>query len=284
MMGFAKSDPRAKRMMLCFTKMVVRTNTAVVTRLNPATGSPIRVLGCDGAPAQTGDLQLALDLSLNITEDQAGFEVLKDIEGITFKRGPVVEGLIAGSNVTIVPVTGMGEVAGDVVHGRATLNVVVPGSDQSEGMIALVALDKVLEDKLYDTFFLSFPQGVASSLRGRIEVPRSGVIANPKMELWFWFLSRLSGVLPDIAASYRRLARPSGYGTVDLPTSDTALANLTFSAYSSVGANKYIEAVSASFPIAQGDEVFFTLSRGAADSYAANLGLVRMGFRIFPGT
>lgn len=268
--------------------MVAKTNTAVVTRLRALPGNPIRVVGCDGlTPAQTGDLQLGVDLSLSMQENELGFQVLKRVSGTTFYRGPVLEGLKAGSNIEIVPVSGYSEVDGEgYVKGKAVISASLPGSDQQEGQVILVALDKVREEQINALFILVYPQSVDSSFRGKIDVPLYLTIPTPKMELWFWILARVSGTLPQLPLGYRRLPKPSPTNCtpIPLPTGDTALSNLNPGLCSFVAANKYVQAVSDSFSIAAGDQVQFNLQRlGLTDGYSGDVGIVRMGCRIFTG-
>ena len=281
-LGFVRADPTTKTLRLCFTKMVYKTNQTVVTSLRSAPGSPIKVLGCDELTAKTtGDLCLALDLALNVTENEPGYKVLKDINGVTFKRGPVVDGLKAGANIVLTPTAGKSEVDGAVVRGEMTVSALLPGSDQQEGQLALIALDGVREDSTSDIFFLSFPVGKATSFRGRIEIPRELVIASPILDLWFWVLARTPGTLPALPLSYRRLPRPDPACTgVALPTSDVSLTDLDPSACGALAGNSYVEVVSESFVVAAGDEVLFTLGRLASDGYLGDVGVVRMGFRI----
>jgi hypothetical protein len=270
-------------MRLYFTKMVVKTNTATVTRLKPYPGSPVRILNCDGIDAETGDLQVKIDLSLALTEDQAGFQVLKEIDGTTFKRGPVVEGLVAGVNIQLASVPGLGVEADGVFRGRTQVNAILPGSDQSEGSVSLVALDGALEDESSGVFFLNLPVGKASSMIGQIVLPSSGLIVNPKMELLFWVLARAAGTLPALPLVYRRmpLPAPNDCTKVDLPVSDTLLTSLAPGACGVMGANQYILARSAEFDVADGDVVLFKLSRAAADGFSGDVGILRMAFRIF---
>jgi hypothetical protein len=162
-----------------------------------------------------------------------------------------------------------------------TVSALLPGSDQQEGQLALIALDGVREDATSNVFFLSFPVGKDTNFRGRIEVPRELVIVSPLMELWFWVLARTPGTLPLLPLTYRRLPRPSPACTgVPLPTSDTALADLDPGACGALSGNNYVEVLSDTFAVAAGDEVLFTLGRSGSDGYAGDVGIVRMGFRI----
>jgi hypothetical protein len=102
------------------------------------------------------------------------------------------------------------------------------------------------------------------------------------LELWFWILARAAGTLPTLPLRYRRLRRPSpsACSPTSLPTLDTALPDLNPGLCSFVGANRYVETVGSSFEITAGDQVQFQLGRGV-DTYPGDVGLVRMGYRIF---
>jgi hypothetical protein len=276
LMGFKYNSPFTARMQLYFVKMVVKTNTAVVTRLSPAEGAPITITNCDGEPADTGDLKINVDLSLGLTEGAEGYQALKSIDGLTFARGPVVEGLIAGSNVTLTPVAGQGAVEGDVVRGRMSINVAVPGSDQQELPISIVALDGAREEIVDDVFFLQFPAGVNSNFSGIIDVPDSLAVSTPVMSLKFRVLSRSTGVLPVLSISYRRIPKNTiPCGALELPDESTDLADLDFIGCGSVKAGKYVEAQSEEFSVAAGDQILFTLGRSSSDTYAGGVGILR---------
>jgi hypothetical protein len=280
-MGFLKGDPFAKRMSIYFVKMVVKTNQAVVTRLRTEAGSPLFLKNPSGEPAETGDLTIGINLALSVQGGGLGYQVLKTVSGNIFKQGPMVEGILAGSNIQISPVAGAGDIdANGVARGRFTLNAVLPGTEQQEGQITLVALDNVLEDKVSDLFVLSLPVAKASSFRAKIELPGEGLVSAPKMRLWFWLLSRSAGVFPDLPLSYRRLARTDLCTRMTLPVTDVALANLAASVCGTVQANKYIEVVSDPFDVSAGEAVFFSLGRTASDSYPGSVSILRMGFRI----
>lgn len=287
-MGYQRGDPFNRRMAVWFVKMVAKTNSAVVTRLRALPGNPVRIVGCDGiTPAQTGDLQIGVDLALGMQENEPGYLALKRISGSTFYRGPIVEAVKAGSNIIILPVSGAGEIdAEGYVKGRAVISANIPGSDQQEAGVILVALDKVREEQINDLFILVFPQSVNASFRGKIDVPLNLTIPSPKMELWFWILARVAGTLPQLPIGYRRLPKPmpTACTPVVLPSSDTALANLNPGLCSFVSANRYVQVASDPFTIVAGDQIQFNLQRlGATDGYAGDAGIVRMGCRIFAG-
>jgi hypothetical protein len=78
-------------------------DTSAVTSLQPAAGSPIKVMRCGTATAATvGDLEL--DLDLNLADENAGLDgylVYKRIQGSKFLKGPVVSCIRAGAGISI---------------------------------------------------------------------------------------------------------------------------------------------------------------------------------------
>lgn len=279
--GFAYTSPFHRRIRLFFTKMVFKTNNTVVTSLRPLPGSPITVTSCDGVtPATTGDLCLGVDLDLSVLDGQPGYHALKGVSGQQFLRGPMVEGVKAGTDITITPLSGESEIDVDgYVRGKFTINALLPGSDLQEGQVSLVALNGAREDQLNGVFFLTLPSTKSTSLVGRIILPVSSPIASPQMTLFFWLLGRAGGTLPPLQLSYKRLTRPDGCTGVALPSSDTALSDLGGCA---VSANNYVEESSDAFAVTDGDEIIFTLVRPAPDTYAGDVGILKLGYQLTP--
>jgi hypothetical protein len=281
--GFVRIDPCGRGLRIYFTKMIFKTSDSMVTSLKSKTGSPIIVENCDGNPATTGDLQLSLDLNLALEQDTDDLYVaLKTIEDQKFKQGKIVSGLKAGTNVTITPTPGKGELLSGVYYGQLTIDADLAGADTREGAVSLVALNGVREDTIDDIFFLSLPAGEDTSLRGRIEIPREGLVVSPKLQVWFWVLGLTTGAIPDLTLSYRILSRPVDCTTTQtLPGIGSEITIDTLSGCA-VPANDYAELTSSpDISISEGDLVFFTLSRaGSTDGYTADVGILRMGFRI----
>ena len=284
-MGFQYADPRFKQLRLYFTKMVWKTNTATVTKLQPATGSPITVTNCQGNPATTGALQLGLNLALSIQPGGSGYRAVTGISGQEFLTSPIVEGLIAGSFITLTPISGAGDtdITG-VTRGRMLISSTPPNADV-EGRVSLAALNGVLEDQLNGVFFLNFPQGETTSLIGRIDVAQDLAIASPVLELWFWVLAAsASGVLPNIQLGYKRVPRPYPITTpVVLPSIDVSMPDLDFAAYGSVPVNNYIEIPATPVAVASGDVFFFTMTRAIGAGYGGDVGFLQLGYRIITG-
>lgn len=281
-MGFVYTDPTTCRMRIFFTKMVFKTNNALVTSLRPAAGSPIEVLNCDGLPGTVGDLQLALRLIFDVDTGAGGYQVLKTIDGTTFQQGPVVEGVKAGSFVTITAVPGQSEVGPDgFIKGKCVISASLPGGNQLDVPIALVALNNALEQTINGVFFLQLISNTVNGLLGRIDIPPDLLIANPTMVLSFRLLGPNPGTLPALDLSYLRLLAPDGCDAQTLPSAYTDLDPLPFCTLD--GANQYVEVSSESFVVAAGDQVFFNLTRNAPDGYPVDMGVLLMRATIVPG-
>lgn len=92
------------------------TTTSVVTSLQAAPGSPIKVLRCGTSdPATTGDL--ALDLDLVLTSENSNlpdYQVFKQVQGSKLLKGPVVSKIVPGSGISISNSPGVPAGAGEV--------------------------------------------------------------------------------------------------------------------------------------------------------------------------
>jgi hypothetical protein len=294
--GHGESRLDEMTLFLWHSKMVFKTDKNVVLKLKPCEGSPIQVLSCDeGEPAETGELCLALDLNFQITENQAGFRALKEIDGETFRRGLIVEGLRGGANVAISGISEGGEpqyafdAERDLWQGALVLDFIDPGSLFREGNFDLVAMDNIRQDMIRDDaddegiFALLFPESRDSEVRGRIQLPNSGLPTGPKMRVILRLLSQLSDVvMPELEASFRRIPRNVDACTpLALPTADTVLSNIVPCDGQTIGLNEYVEAESEQFDVANGDTVFFTVRRkGTTDGYGGDLPALRFGYRI----
>lgn len=107
-------DPEKQRdrdLVLYLNRMRVGP-TGFVTSLQAAPGSPLRVTSAQtGAAAMQGALMLGLDVNFKSAEGNAeGSQVVKRIEGNTFVTGQVVERIVAGPGIAIVPQQGQGTV------------------------------------------------------------------------------------------------------------------------------------------------------------------------------
>lgn len=268
------------RLTLSFARMAFATNKTVVTSLQPAEGSPIRFSDCNGKEANTGDLFARFVTDFLISDnDTDGNLAFKDLDGNKFKRGYVVQGVLSGNDNLTITGTRTKKIGGKTYH-QGLLEFSVNLDPAARDLpVQLVRLDDVKERHYQDVMYLGFPAGQESKIRGKVKVPGAGLPASPKVKFRFQILGRSTGTLPDLTLSYRILPRPSTATAVALPTTDTLLA---FAPSRSITADRYVEVESASFNVAAGDTVLFTLLR-SSDSYAGEVGVLDVVGVLFAG-
>lgn len=283
--GFIYRDPLMRMLRLYFAKMVFKTNDALVTSLRAEAGSGVTVKGCSGDPASVGDLEVGLDLALAIQEGQAGYQAIKDIAGTTFKRGPIVESLQAGDDMTIEVVSG--QKVGDDYYGRLKLTPNIPGRDLLEVGVDLVAMNSTREESLNGVFYIGMPQDRSSNLTGRLLIPRGLLVTTPEIEVWFLLLSRAAGTTPTIAITASKL--PYTPDCAEVALSDhpfVPLGSLGVCTFTASG--RYVRVTAPKLAVVAGDTLFFKITRpgfgNPGDSYAADLGILRMGAAIQPAS
>jgi hypothetical protein len=269
------------RMAIYFTKVTFLTDDTAVLSLHSGDARlKVRCFGDPARPATTGHLELLLDLNIVVGDDTTpGFLAFKEFDPRTteFRRGPVVEALIAGSgNVTLSGPTTVREIDGveeTLVHGPVKISVAPEETRELD--VQLVRLDGVQEQTFQNTMYLGFAAAENSAYRARIHVPADLSIPNPAMKVRLLLLGRAAGTLPQLTATYRRVPRPDD-GLDDplaLPTADATLTLTTVATLAS--ANQYVEADSEAFEIEPGDTVYFTVERGDGDGYGAEVGVLR---------
>ncbi len=292
--------PREERMrvVVVYLRMLFGNDRSVVTSLEPAPGSPITVVNCDGLPARTGDLELDLDLNLAvIPPDVTGARVLKRIEnGYQFRPGWVTEGLVSGSapivlssvkddssyvrSLTNAEKTALGFSTADTVTAHQGLVKITFDDTLAEREIApqIIRLADVVERLYLDIPYLGFPAGQDSLIRVRFPVVSSGLGNALQMRIRAQMFGRTTGTFPDLEVSYRLLSRPGVSGAV-LPVADVT-PNLIFDSAVNVNADTAIEINSAPFAVSEGDTVLVTIRRplidGNADAYLSEIGLLRL--------
>ena len=271
------------RILLHFARMTFGTDKSVVTSLQSVEGSPISVVNCADVAATTGDLRLDLSLELALEDAELeGYQVIKEVTGSKYKRGPIVEGVFAAGDV-ILTSTKQLTVGADTLHqGRVTVSVPTDvGSRELTPQI--VRLDDVVERYYSEVPYLGFLAGRSSSVRLRFHVPPVGIGAAQQMRLRVAILGRVAGTLPDLTLTYRKIAR--GTATpVNLPTT-TSEVTLGFNPAIAITANQYVEVESDLLPVVpgtegyvlSGDTILVTITRGSADAYTGELGLLRVG-------
>jgi hypothetical protein len=218
---------QSMKLRLNYVRMVYATDKSVVTSLQPAEGSPIRYVNCEGELSNTGDLFASLDFALLVDreEDVVDSRVFKDLteDGI-FKTGHVVEGIkAASSNVTVSGTVDRG------TNGQAGIVTIDLATDPEEREVnpEIVRLSDVKQRNESDIPHLAFLNGRVSSIRLRYNVGVVGVPDTPKAKLRLLLFGQVTGTLAPLSASYRLLPRPAGGGSIPIPTVDTALTITT---------------------------------------------------------
>ena len=269
---------------LYFSKMVFKTDTSVVTSLQPATGSPITVHDSLGLDATQGNLYL--DINAEFTAGTAaapwGGSAYKEVDGLLLKLGYVVSGVAAGSSTVQITSDYSAVESGTTYHyGKMTIDFVDPDSVR-EGPVELIALDNATEVIYFNTMYVGLPAGRDSDIRIRVSVPNT-VPINPTMSFEVTALGRSAGTLPSLPMTFRRLSSPGAGSAVSLDLTDNATGtSLTFGA---VTADQYRKANSGSFNIAANDIVYATINRNAeaGDGYAGDVGLLSIRYVIASG-
>lgn len=281
----SQSEPECSReekmrVEVVFLRQVFGNDRSVVTSLAPAEGSPITVQNCDGDPATTGDLKLNLDLAFFIDPEVVdGALAFKELgEGFKFKRGYVVEGLIAGNDsVTLNGSTqrAISEEDARILHqGRVSVTVNLEPTDK-ELPPQIVRLADAVERLHKDVPYIGFPQAQDSSVRLRINVPPEGLPTSPKLKIRTVLFGLVAATLPPLTMTYRRISTPAaGSPAVALPTTDTAL---TFDSEVSIGAEQIVTIESAEFTVAAGETILVTIARAADSGYNGEVGIIRWG-------
>lgn len=292
--------PRTEKMrvIVVYLRMLFGNDRSVVTSLQPAPGSPITVVNCDGLPAKTGDLELDLDLNLAVTPpDVAGARVFKRVEnGYKIRPGWVTEGLVSGSTpivlnsvkddqsyvraLTVAEKTALGFDPIANVTAHQGLVKITFDDTLAEREIApqIIRLSDVVERLYLDIPYLGFPAGQDSLIRVRFPVMAAGLGSGLKMRVRAQLFGRIAGTLPALTATYRILHRP-GENEIELPVIDIT-PNLVFESQVSVSQDAAIEVNSESFNVSEGDTVLVSIRRpligGNPDAYLSEVGLLRL--------
>lgn len=261
-----------------FTKMVYKTDSSVVSKLLSESAA-LRFYRCGTTTeASTGPLEAHLDLGFAVEDPpQAGPLAFKEIEGEKFQRGYVVEKIKSNSpNIVVTGTHDEVDSEGDPTgykQAAILLDFVDPSTSARELDIQLVALNNARQDEYQGVLYYGFLTGRESSIRCRVDIPSIGFPDTTNTQIKLRILGTAAGILPDLGFSYLRV--PAAADPADLPTGDTVLGDIMLSAEGAVTANQYFDILSEAFEVAVGDTIFFTISRGASDTYAGTVGVLR---------
>lgn len=267
-------------LVLWFTKVNFATDNTVVTSLR-SLDRRLVVRCADGAAGSAGDLTIDLDLSLLVAPDLVrGATVLKGLDGDTFTRGRVAEGVYARSeNVTLTSdLPAVKRVPGDAdsedVY-QGLVGIAVAPQSTLELPVLLTRLDGATEEFYQDVMYLELPAGDDTAFRSKLYVPTGTGLTSPALRLRLLLLGRSAGALPALTVTARRVPRPAAVLTgTALPLTAAEFA-VTLTTTATVTANQYVEAVSDPFEVAAGDTVYFWVRRAADDAYAGAVGVIQ---------
>lgn len=266
----------SRKLILRFSKTSYGNEKTVVTSLDAVLGSGLSVIGCyDNKAANTGPLKIDLDLALAISNDTTtGSLVFKEVVTNKFRRGRVIEGMVAADNSITLTSTHSRVSDGDTIHQGVV--TIASSLESSERFLQpqVVRLSDAKERYYQEIMYLAFPPSQASSIRLKVLVPNASTLSDsPEIKLRLRILGRTAGTLPSLTATYRILSNPVESGVVALPTSDSAL---TISTAHAIDTDEYISVDSEAETVEGQDIVFFTLSRAAGDGYAGEVGIIEV--------
>lgn len=275
--------PRETRMALAlwFTKLNFLSDATVVTSLT-SVDDRLKI-HCAGTSVEgsRGDLEIDLDLSLLMGGDTArGYLAFKALSDERFERGPIVEGIYAGTpNVSLsgplhTPVDPDDPTGTQMYHGPVALSV-LPSAVQ-ELQCQLVRLEGATEES-NPVLYIELPNDVETSFTARFEVPVTAP-ANSKFALRARILGSAAGTLPQLTIAYLVCDRPtSGLATpVSISATYTALTMVTIATLT--GANQAVEANSSQITVQPGNLVYVRITRtpeDVSDGYAGAVGFVQ---------
>lgn len=298
------------RVSVIFIRMLVGNDRSVVTSLAPGDDSPVVIESCATGDAATptnpgtGDLRLNLDLKYASPNDvreagdgieEAGLIVTgKTASGRRLQRGWVPAGLIAhnlpqlsieSTNQRLLTTTEKEEFgiatseAVQLHRGLVKLNFEALADREIAPQI--VRLNDTVERLFMDIPYLGFPEGQASSLRVRLNVPDMNLGTPVQMRIRVQLFGKGSAAqtMPALYMSYRRLRKPgiTPATAIALPSSEDQSTDdsLVFNTALAVAPNRAIICQSSPFTVDPGDTVLVTLERRDGDTYP-EVGVLRL--------
>lgn len=279
--SYGDCDPGGKEyaMKLYYTRVNFATDNTIVRSLRSLDDRLVITCAGKDTPASTGDLEIDLDLTLMIgDQDIPGYIVFKsfDAENNKFQLGPVAEGIYATSaNVLLTSPFQTEDDDGNTVH-HGPVGVGVINQATQELFSQLVRLDGVTEES-FPVLYLGMPNDNATSFVVKFEVPADAP-ANSQFQFRPRIIGRAAGTLPQLTLSYYTAARPAdGLNTPQAVTqSYVSLTCVTVATLAA--ANESVEALSEAVNVNPGDIIYVKVERTPADvsdSYAGELGIMQ---------
>ena len=273
-------------MLLYFTKVNFATDQSVVSSLT-SVDTRLKIYCAGSTTAQAvGDLDIDLDLQFVTTENQPGYKVLKALDGETFTRGAIAEGVYAASsNVSLYAIDNDGvAVPSETVDGktvyRGNVGITVSSSLTQDLGAQIVRLDGVTEEHS-PVLYLGMPDGYATSYTVKFDVPADAAVGS-NFKFRIRVLGRAAATLPPLAFSYNKSTRPSS-GTPQInPVPDSALvsiSDITTNTTTIATADSAVEFTQATgITVNPGDIIYIQVARDptdAGDTYGGEVGIMQ---------
>lgn len=275
------------RLLLSYLRMTFANDRHVVTSLQIAEGSPLRLVDCNSVDAQTGDLTLSLELAAdNEAEDTLTSTVVKRIGStdLTTYSGHAVAGLYAGSaNVELsgtrtrrVSPSSPASASNPLVHqGLVRVDLATSPADR-EMQPQIARLGDAQERSLQGIDYLAFPQGQNSAIRLQFCLPSAGLPEDPELTIRLQIWGLAEGPLCAMTLQYSRV--PTAADGLITPPSGATAGSLDATGQSAdLTTGKVVQIVSEPIPVAAGDTVYVEIGRAAAatPTFFGEIGIIR---------
>ena len=273
--GVAADVPSSLK--LYFLRMTFGNQNSTVTKLETLKPTTLKVLNADGNAATTGDLRLDLDLDFTQADTaETGFQVVKTFDATTqnLKRGPVAEGILAGTNIAITSTSSTTTTSGVLHQGYVTVSNTV-GLAGAELAAELVRLDDVRERFTGSVMYLGFPAVIASGIDVKFKIPPADLPASSSVKLRILCIQDTVATVPTLTLKTINIARPAAGTAIVLPTTQTTVA-LTAGISAATAINDTFEMESAAISVTAGDTLFCRIDR-PTNSDTAEIGIIRIG-------
>ena len=246
---------------LVYAKLVTG-GIKMVTSLESDDQSIIQVTDPAGNPASTGPLVIKAGIGLiESTNTLPGFVVVKELSGLSVKRGRVVERLFAGANVLL---------DSTAINGQGEVTVSIVGLDgKLEGQPDILAVDDILveRDPILNIFYSCFPPGKSSSILGKIDIP-GYLVGSYRLVLVPTFIALHPAPsalqLPTLNVSFVQTKNPTTAFNLSACNTTEGAGSITPTVEARLARDCVV--------------VFFKLSR-SSDSYLSNLGLLSISYK-----
>ena len=279
-MSVGDCDPEGKEyvLKLYYTRVNFATDNTIVRSLKSVDDRLVITCAGKDSAASTGDLEIDLDLTLMIgDQDLPGYIVFKSFNATTntFQLGPVTEGVYATSSNVLLTSPLQTIVNGETrYHGPVGLGVVSQASQELSSQ--LVRLDGVTEEN-YPVLYLGMPNDDTTSYIVKFEVP-SDAPANSEFSFRPRIIGRAAGTLPQLTVSYYKATRPVAGLTTPILVTQTYVSMTIVTIATLAAANEAVEATSTAIAVDPGDIVYVKVERtpeDVSDTYSGELGIMQ---------